>query len=228
MNQEILRQYPRTILELWAGLIWARLDHGKTWFGEEMCHKKCQNFDENLNFWRFFRNDPRSTLNRPKTKKTAFSCKIQWFLDKMVRSTLLHLPHCGAFGWFGRLRAGAWIWPFGTILLIGRAHGSRNRQTSRRNYITALSWLNMSLIEPQEDLKLLWNVSQKCQNFDENFNFWRFFKHDPRSTWNRSKTKKTQFQCKKRWFLNKMVRSTLLHLPLCGAFGWFWRPRAGA
>ena len=28
--------------ELWAGLIWAQLNHGKTEDGEEMCHKKMQ------------------------------------------------------------------------------------------------------------------------------------------------------------------------------------------
>ena len=30
------------MLELWAGSIWAQLDHGKTGDGEEMCHKKVQ------------------------------------------------------------------------------------------------------------------------------------------------------------------------------------------
>ena len=28
--------------ELWAGLIWAQLDHRKTGDGEETCHKKVQ------------------------------------------------------------------------------------------------------------------------------------------------------------------------------------------
>ena len=125
-DQDILRSYFRTMLELGACLIWARLDHGKSRPGQEMCHQKCQNFDEKLNFWRFFKNDPRSTWNRSKTKKTQFSCKKQWFLNKMVRSTLLHLPLCGAFGWFWRPRAGAWFWPFDPILLIDILHESRN------------------------------------------------------------------------------------------------------
>ena len=71
-DQEILRSYFRTMLELGACLIWARLDHGKTCSGQEICHKKCQNFDENLKIWRFSEDDLRSTWKRSKTKKTAF------------------------------------------------------------------------------------------------------------------------------------------------------------
>ena len=41
-------------------------------------------FDENLNFWRAFINHPRSTLKHSKTKKTAFSCKKRWFLNKKI------------------------------------------------------------------------------------------------------------------------------------------------
>ena len=81
-DQEILRHFPKTILELWACLIWAQLDHGKTRNGQEMCRKKCQFFDGILKIWRFFEDDPRSTWNHFKTKKTAFWRKNWWFLNK--------------------------------------------------------------------------------------------------------------------------------------------------
>ena len=193
MNQEILRRCPRNILELWVRSIWARLDHGKSWFKQEVCRKKCENFDENLKFWRFFRNDPRSTLNRPKTKKTAFSYTIQWFLDKMVRSTLLHLPHCGAFGWFWHPRASAWFWPFDPILLIDILHRSINPQKYFENYVWALIWLNISSNGPREDMSRRGNASQKMWKNWWKIEFWRIFINRPRSTQKHSKIKKTAF-----------------------------------
>ena len=81
-DQEILRQPLRTMLELGTCLIWARLDHGKTRTGQEMCRKKCQNFDENLKIWWFSGVDLRSTWKRFKTKKMTFQHKNWWFLNK--------------------------------------------------------------------------------------------------------------------------------------------------
>ena len=88
-DQEILRSYFRTMLELWVGLIWARLDDRNPCSGEEMCHQKCQNFDKKSNFWWFFKNDPRSTWNRSKTKKHNFNTKIIDFKIKWCEALSL-------------------------------------------------------------------------------------------------------------------------------------------
>ena len=74
-DQEILRQPLRTILKLSACLIWARLEHGKTRTGQEMCRKKCQNFDENWKIWWFSKVYFWSTRKHSEIKKQHFKQK---------------------------------------------------------------------------------------------------------------------------------------------------------
>ena len=85
-DQEILRRSFRTILELGACLIWAQSDHGKTCYGQEMCHKKCQNFDDFRKFDVFLRMipDQPGTISRP--KKQHFDTKNYDFQIKNSRS----------------------------------------------------------------------------------------------------------------------------------------------
>ena len=197
MIQEIPRRSSRTILELWVGWVWARLDDGKTWVGEEMWHKKMSKFWWKFDFWRFFENDPRSTPNHSKTKKTEFQRKKQWFLNKMVRSTLLHLPLCGAFGWFWRPRAGACFWHFDTILLIEIFDKLRNPCKAFPNYVRALSWLNIRSIGWQKPLGCRENVSRK--NVKILMKFWIFGVFSeliPDKPWTVPRPKKHNFNTK--------------------------------
>ena len=81
-DQEILRRTFRTILELGDCLIWAQSDHGKTWSGQEMCHKKYQIFDDFQKFDIF----PRTIPDQPGTisiaKKHHFDTQKRWFWNK--------------------------------------------------------------------------------------------------------------------------------------------------
>ena len=101
-DQEILRRRFRTTLELGACSIWAQSDHGKTWHGQEMCHKKCQNFDDFRKFDVFSRilPDEPGTISRPKkqhfdTKSSDFQIKKSWC--EALSLTFITRP---AFGWF--------------------------------------------------------------------------------------------------------------------------------
>ena len=87
-DQEILRHCFRTILELGACLIWAQSDHGKTWTGQEMCYKKCQNFVDFRKFNVFLRivPDEPGTISRP--KKQHFNTKNRDFQIKNPRARL--------------------------------------------------------------------------------------------------------------------------------------------
>ena len=139
----------------------------------------------------------------------------------MVRNTLLHLPLCGAFGWFWRLRADSWFWHFDTILLIDRAHESRNAQTKFENYIRALSWLSVSSIGPRKDLERKGKVPQK--NVKISMKIWIFDVFSemiPDQPWIVPRPKKRHFDAKINVFWIKCSwLSKIFHFYII-----FWRP----
>ena len=98
----ILRQPFRTILELGACLIWAQSDHGKTCYGQEMCHKKYQKFDDFRKFDVFLKMIPDEPGTNFRPKKQHFDTKKRWFSNKKSWCEALSLTFITgpAFGWF--------------------------------------------------------------------------------------------------------------------------------
>ena len=161
------------------------MDHGKTWTGKEMCHKKCEKIDENLNFWHIFINHPRSTQKHSKIKKTAFSCKKRWFLNKMVRSTLPH--HCLWTGLRLILGVPALMRDFDSIIQYFVQKYLTDQEILRQSIRTILE-LGARLIWAQSDHGKTCSGQEmchkKCQKFWWFSKIWRFFEDDPRSTGN--------------------------------------------
>ena len=83
------------------------MDHGKGWFGEEMCHKKCQNFDEKSEISDFSEIDPESKFT---SKINDFRQKIDVFKTNSLHGAK-HSPSPLPLAWpsagFGCPRASA-------------------------------------------------------------------------------------------------------------------------